>query len=223
MKTNPKLRLWYLKCLTKAAEEDLQTLLKLRWYMHDSAYGDILDITEIDDPMALVKRKSIGNVDTDITMSLTYSNVQTKEYNNSYLAIFLHINKVVRWYCKLVSLTISNQNPAASKLKLYSELLKRFTYVCESFSKTYSFLEKSLNAVFKVKYPNYPCFPKFSFWRSFMRIWIEEVYRDLEEELTEDCMKTLLRIRQTNFLKCLSETELSNESQLDSAKAKLHE
>lgn len=214
---------WYPTRLTKAAEEDLQTLLKIRWYLHDSALGDILDIVEIDDPIALEKRKSLGNLDSDITMSLTYSNVQSKEYTNSYLAIFLHLNKVVRWYCKVASLTIFNQSLTSNKLRIFSELLKRFTYVCESFSKTYSFLEKSLNKMFSAKFPNHPSFPRFSFWRSFMRIWVAEVYTDLEEELTQECMRTLLRIRESNFLKCLVDTSTSQEAESDEMKTQVHQ
>lgn len=205
---------WYPKRLTKAAEEDLQNLLKIRWHLHDSALGDILDIAEIDDPIALEKRKSLGNTDSDITMSLICSNVQSREYSNSYLAIFLHLIKVVTWYCKVVSLTIINQSLPSKKLSIYSELLKRFTYVCESFSKTYSFLEQSLNKMFAAKFPAYPSFPSFSFWRCFMRIWVSEVFTDLEEELSKECLRTLLRIKESNFLRCLSDSSLTK--QLDS-------
>lgn len=189
------------------AEEDKQALLKIRWYLQDSAIGDILDITEIDDFVPLEKRKSIGNLDTDITMSLTYSNVQSKELGNRYLSIYLHIIKVVKWYCKVVKLAVSNQVSANAKLRLYSELLKRFTYVCEAFSKNYAFLEKSLNRIFSINYPYHPTFPCFSFWRCFMRIWVSDVHAAVEDELNEECLKILLRARQNHLAKCLSNSD----------------
>lgn len=203
------MRKWYLIGVIQEAEEDKQTLLKIRWYLQDSAIGDIFDITEIDDLVPIEKRKSVGNTDTDITMSLTYSNVQGKELGNPYLSIFLHIIKVVRWYCKVVKLTVSNQVSSNAKLRLYSELQKRFTYVCEAFSKNYSFLEKSLNKVFKDNYPNHPVFPCFSFWRCFMRIWITDVHAAVEDELNEECLRILLRARQQHLVKCLSEADFS--------------
>lgn len=73
-------------------------------------------------------------------MSIAISS-QCKETHNKFLFLFAHITRVVNWYCKVVHLIVSNQMRGATKLRVYVELLKKFTNACESISADYLFLE----------------------------------------------------------------------------------
>jgi hypothetical protein len=170
--------------------------------MYDSVFGDINDIMDEEESRECDRRRHFCPED-DITLSLTASFPQPVELNNKILNIFVQIARTVGIYCKIVKHTLAKQVCSRTMLRLHSELLKRFTYSCVSFSKDYKFLEETLNSKFAEVFPEYPCFPKFSFWRMFMRVWVSEVFEFIEPSLTEECLAVICRLQASNLEKCL--------------------
>lgn len=166
--------------------------------MYDSVFGDINDIVDEEEFRESDRRRNYCP-DDDVTLSLTSSLPQPVELNNKILNIFIQIARTVGLYCKMVKHTLAKQVCGKTKLRLHSELLKRFTYSCVSFSKDYKFLEDNLNSKFAEVFPEYPSYPKFSFWRMFMRVWVSEVFESLESCLSDECLEILSRLQNSNL------------------------
>lgn len=197
--------------LTQTAADELQTLMKLRWFLTDTSIGDIYDIVDDEEFTQPDFKKSVGmmapgTVEEDITMSIGSSCHQSRETEcNKFLALYGQLNQIVRWYCKIAKQVVSKQMQSNAKLRVYVELLKKFTNACEAFSRDFSFLEKALNECFEEHFPEHPRFPKFSFWRMFVRVWATDVHEPLQDELDEACLKLFLRIRKNSFIKSVND------------------
>ena len=180
-------------------DEELQTLLKVRWYALDSTLGDIHDIVEDEEEKPTDRKKpAFGAHDEEVTASFA-SSLEQAESGNKMLRLYLSIRKSLVWYCKLVKLVVASQQCRKQQLKVYAELLKRFTYACEKWSKCYAALEDLLNDRFEVHFPTHPHFPKFTFWRMFIRIWCSETHLPLQPTLDEECLSLLANLREASF------------------------
>lgn len=178
--------------------------------MCDSVFGDINDIMDEEDCRESERRRNFCPED-DITLSLTSSLPQPVELNNKILNIFVQIARTVGLYCKMVKHTLVKQVCPRATLRLHAELLKRFTYSCVSFSKDYKCLEETMNSKFAEVFPEYPSYPKFSFWRMFMRVWVSEVFEFLEPALSDECLDILNRLQASNLEKNMDPATATSE------------
>ena len=169
--------------------------------MLDSTIGDITDI--LDEEYAPEKKKAglVHSVDEDITLSIAMSSCFSGNMlHNKLLAILVQVSKTVKWYCRVVRLFVTNQMKESSKLEVYSEVLKKFTIACEAFSKNFKVLEEKINEQFEGSFKDHPKYPKFSFWRMFIRIWTSDVHNPLQGSLNKECLRILLRFKQANLI-----------------------
>jgi len=189
--------------LTQEVGDEKQTLLKLRWYLLDSTIGDIVDIMDEEE----ASDRKPPTLEEDITLSLNLSASPALEFSNKLLDLMVQIIKTVKWYCKIVRLVIINQMKEAHKLVVYSEVQKKFTIACETISKNLACLEKATNQSFEEIFTEHPRYPRFSFWRMFMRIWATEVHAPLRDSLNKECLRIMSRISKENLKKATSPAE----------------
>ena len=189
--------------LTQEVGNEKQTLLNLRWFLLDSTIGDIVDIMDEEE----ATEKKPPTLEEDITLSLNMSASPALEFNNKLLDLMVQIIKTIKWYCKIVRLIIFNQMKEADKPKVYSEIQKKFTIACETISKNFACLEEVTNRNFEEIFTEHPRFPRFSFWRMFMRIWAAEVHAPLRDSLNKECLRIMSRISKENLKKASSPAE----------------
>lgn len=200
--------------MTQTQEEDVQALLRMRWYLNEGSPGDIHDIMgDEDSEGVMAEKRRLVCTDQDLTMSDITNNYSPKEMLHPFLSILSTIQQTVKFYCKICRLFISSQTSPKSKLKVYSQLFKKFSISSENFTKSLGFLEDRLNEYFTKYFPNFPGFPKFTFWRMLLRIWIRDVFDPVEAELNQICLGYIESIRQKNF-----ETAVKNEKQEEEVK-----
>ena len=102
--------------------------MKLRWFLMEASVGDIHDIVDEEDLSINERKKSMQGLnqtalDEDITMSITIS-CQSRDSSNRFLAIYVQIDRIIKWYCKICRLIISNQMSSHSKLRVYTRVVR---------------------------------------------------------------------------------------------------
>ena len=131
---------------------------------------------------------------------------EEREFQKPYLIMLMdELLSTVTTYCETVQTLLSDRvnhyvSPNAFDiLNEYCIYWNAYTTSIQEMSHSLVLLEDILNELWGDMFPDYPQFPRFSFWRVMVKVWIDQVFCPLGEVL-EECFLKILKNRRVSLM-----------------------
>lgn len=141
--------------------DESQMFLRLRWYCSSPKFSSNCD-------------SSLGS--TWFTTSQLTEAIKPTEASSSLLSLVTLIHDTVTFHCKLIYEAISEIEEELRFLQEYDKRWNSFIASMIKIDEILTPLAIIVNKVYKRLFPEFPCYPQFSFLRFFIFIWRKEVY-----------------------------------------------
>lgn len=212
MKINEALGHW-LSNVNEIAQEivsndEAQIFFNLRWYRGNPSYKlssrarPLLSKDNCDRPA--LQFNSYYSSDSD---SSTYTSTQFKnqiaemlrkpDIKSNLNLLLLLIHETVTFHWRMTNEIIIEIEDNTKFLEEYDKRWNAFVASMIKLDDLLTPLSRIVNKVYKRTYPNYPCYPHFSFLRFFIFIWKREVYSVCKESLEDNIVKILKKFHKS--------------------------
>lgn len=155
-------------------------------------------------PSGYILNENTINSSNNLTLNYKPESSQNKKVNQNLIIMILstfELNFI--WYCQFLCSLIKNQMGCKKKLQLYVELFKEYVLSLQSISLDLQPLSTAINESYEFNFEFYPKFPKFSFWRMGMKIWVKEVSENISDSLNKIALKEILKLQRKNLAEIL--------------------
>ena len=212
LKINEALGQW-LSYVNEIAQEiisydETQIFFNLRWYRGNPSYKlnsrqrPLLLKDNCDRP--ILQFNSYYSSDSD---SSTYTSTQFKnqiadmlkkpDIKSHLILLLLLIHETVTFHWRMANEIIIEIEDDTMFLEEYDKRWNAFVASMIKLDDLLTPLSRIVNKVYKRTYPNYPCYPHFSFLRFFIFIWKREVYTVWKESLEDNIVKILKKFHKS--------------------------
>jgi len=100
--------------------------------------------------------------------------------NSSLVRFLLLLKDTISFHWKVTVELIDEQPDEVQKLHEYLKRWQGFVWSLIKLDELFIPLTKTVDKVYQILYPGYPCYPVFSILRFWIRIWYKEVYQSLQ-------------------------------------------
>ena len=188
------------------ANDETQIFMSLRWYCDaiqqaqnlgespEEKWSDKNDNASATRFMNQFNSYYISDSEGSTCSSTQFKNhiwdlLKVQEMKSNLNSIMTLIYESVTFHCKLTNEIINEIQDEMLFLQEYDKYWNAYVASMIKIDEILTPLSRIINKVYKRLYPEYPCFPQFSFLRLFVIIWKKEVFQFCKESIEDDIVR----------------------------------